>query len=170
VEIRRARPADAPAIAEVHVRSWQGAYPGLIPQDYLDALRPEDRVGWWRDALATTPWPVVLVAEEDGAVIGFASVSPTRDADDDSSTVGELQTIYLHPDAFGRGKGASLLHAALEVLRTAGFTEATLWALETNTRARRFYERHGFVNDGVTKRHDWIAFVATDVRYRITLA
>jgi len=31
------------AMATVHVRSWKGAYAGLIPQSYLDALRPELR-------------------------------------------------------------------------------------------------------------------------------
>ena len=45
------------SIAEVHVRSWKGAYPGLIPQSYLDALRAEDRVGAWDETLADSAWP-----------------------------------------------------------------------------------------------------------------
>lgn len=152
------------------MRSWQAAYPGLIPQDYLDALQPEDRIGWWRDAIASDPWPAVLVGEEAGLVVGFASVSPTRDDDADPSVVGEVQTVYLAPEVFGQGKGAVLLRTAVEELQAAGFREATLWALDTNSRARAFYERHGWTHDGATKRHDWISFVATDVRYRRPLA
>jgi len=43
MELRRAEPPDAIALARVHVRSWQAAYRKLMPDDYLDQLRPEDR-------------------------------------------------------------------------------------------------------------------------------
>ena len=42
--VRRATPEDAAGVAGVHVRSWQVAYRGLLPDDYLDGLRPEDRM------------------------------------------------------------------------------------------------------------------------------
>jgi hypothetical protein len=41
--LRAARPADAPLVADVHVRAWQVAYRGLLPEEYLDRIRPEDR-------------------------------------------------------------------------------------------------------------------------------
>lgn len=167
--IRRAGPDDARAIAALHVASWKAAYPGLIPQDYLDGLRPEDRLAAWEDLLSSSPWPVVLVAEVRGVLAGVACVGPSRDEDADPATVGELQAIYLHPDFFGAGVGEPLLDAAVAELDAAGFPVATLWALDVNARARRFYERHGWAFDGVTKRHDWQAFVATDVRYRRAL-
>jgi RimJ/RimL family protein N-acetyltransferase len=167
---------DAPSIATVYVRSWQGAYPGLIPQPYLDALTPEDRVAMWEAELAA--WPqtgtIVLLGPsapegEEGPITGFVSFSPTRDDDADPATVGELRTIYLDPTVFGTGGSDLLMTAALVALRGAAFASATLWALETNARARRFYERRGWRPDGATKLHDWGAFVATDVRYRIDL-
>jgi hypothetical protein len=43
VELRIARPADALAVAKVHVRSWRVGYRDLLPHDYLDALRPEEQ-------------------------------------------------------------------------------------------------------------------------------
>jgi len=180
VRIRRATAADAAAIATVHVRSWQGAYPGLIPQSYLDALRPEDRVGAWDETLSASTWPhsgvIVLLgpAPDDGAregpVTGFVSFGPTRDEDADATTVGEILTFYLDPDAFGSGGADLLMSAALVALGGARFTAATLWVLSTNARARRFYERRGWRPDGSSKLHDWDAFVATDVRYGIDLA
>lgn len=170
MRLRRAGPGDAPGITEVHVRAWKEAYPGLIPQDYLDALGVEDRLGQWDEALSGGPWPVVLVAEEGGTVLGFASIGPTRDDDLDGRRVGELQTLYLDPGRWGTGLGAQLHDEAMAELRRAGFVSASLWALDTNARARRFYERRGWTADGTTKLHDWGAFVATDVRYVLGLA
>jgi len=173
-DIRRAVVDDAAAIARVHVRAWQHAYPGLVPQDYLDALDAEERARAWQHVLMSTAWPHTGVfvatcpdasAPGDGAVVGFSAISPSRDDDADPSAVGEIQTVYVDPAAWGTGTGSRLVTRALDELRAAGFGAATLWTLSTNERARRFYERRGWVRDGVTKRHDWGAFVATDVRY-----
>ena len=168
MQVRRAEPDDARAIAELHVAAWKAAFPGLLPQDYLDDLAPEDRLGEWEQALGSSPWPVVLVAEEGGALLGFAALSPSRD-DDSDPTVGEVQTLYVGPGVWRSGVGRALLERAGEELASAGFTTATLWVLDVNERARRFYERHGWQLDGASKVHDWVAFVATDVRYRRAL-
>ena len=182
MRIRRAGPEDASSIAGVYVRSWQGAYPGLIPQSYLDALDAQDHVGPWEETLAASAWPrrgvIVLLgpAEPDGIegpVTGFVSFGPTRHGDldtgPDAQVVGEVLTFYLDPSAFGSG-GADLLMSAVLVALGAGyFASAMLWVLGTNARARRFYERRGWRPDGTTKLHDWGAFVATDLRYVIDL-
>ena len=196
MRIRRARPDDALAIATVYVRSWQGAYPGLIPQPYLDSLRAEERVSTWQDTLDASAWPqsgviVLLGPSEDasagkGSITGFVSFSPARDDHVDHvdhvdrvdhvgargtiDGVGEILTFYLDPSAFGSGGADLLMSAALVAFRGAHFTDAVLWVLGTNARARRFYERRGWHPDGTSKLHDWGAFVATDLRYVIDLA
>lgn len=179
MRIRRAVLDDAFSIATVYVRSWQGAYPGLIPQSYLDALTAEEQVGVWQDTLAASDWPhrgvIVLLGPTDdaaahGPITGFVSFSPTRDDDGDATGVGEIMTFYLDPSAFGSGGADLLMSAALVALRGAHFSSAMLWVLGTNARARRFYERHGWRPDGTTKLHDWEAFVATDMRYVLDLA
>ena len=167
--LRRAGVDDARSIAEVHVRAWKAAYPGLLPRDYLDTLRPEDRVGQWQEALRTSPWPVVLVAEDRGQLVGFCSYGPSRDEGVDQEATGELQTIYVEPAAWGAGWGRVLLQAAVAGLTESGFAEATLWVLGVNEAARGFYEHLGWHPDGVTKRHDWEEFVADDARYRRSL-
>ena len=43
VTVRHARAGDAPDLGLVHVRAWQAAYRGQMPDDYLDGLRPEER-------------------------------------------------------------------------------------------------------------------------------
>jgi GNAT superfamily N-acetyltransferase len=181
MEIRRALDDDSMSIASVHVRSWQAAYPGLIPQDYLDGLRPEDRVDGWSQVLLATDWPragvLVLVDDKssrsEGApskeILGFCHLCPTRDDDRDTSTTGEVTSIYLAPEAWGAGNGVALLAAAIDEMIVARYTTATLWALDTNARARRFYETGGWRLDGATKLNDWGTFVCTDVRYVLDL-
>jgi hypothetical protein len=58
--IRRATINDARAIAEVHVKSWQVAYRGLLPEDFLQNLSVERREEQWRRALQN-PEQVILV-------------------------------------------------------------------------------------------------------------
>lgn len=173
MRIKRATEDDALAIATVHVRSWQGAYPGLIPQSYLDALTPEDRVGSWAQLLKEDRWPrsgvLVLVGPATGSIEGFAHICPTRDEDLDPVSTGEITSIYLAPGAWGSGNGRALMAAALDEMAKAGYSTASLWALDTNTRARRFYEIGGWREDGTTKLHDWGTFQCTDIRYVIDL-
>jgi len=186
MEIRRATPADALAIATVHVRSWRAAYGGVLPQSYLDDLDAARLCAQWRQTLETTAWPVTgtlvvidaaaelsagqAAGADTAAITGFAHFGPTRDEDDDPQSVGELQTLYLDPLVWRRGAGSLLLGAVEKQLGEAGFATATAWTLENNDRARIFYERHGWHPDGATKFHDWGAFMATDVRYRVSLA
>ena len=87
-----------------------------------------------------------------GSIVGFVSAGPTRD-DDTPSSRGELGAIYLEEHVVGRGVGRGLLDRAVEGMRSAGFTRASLWVLDSNERARRFYERAGWVWDGTYSLH-----------------
>lgn len=168
VAIRPARIEDAPAIAVVHVRSWQGAYRGLLPQDFLDGLDPAQRVGRWQRAVSAADGTATgtIVADADGEVAGFVSYSPSRDSDVNPGQVGEIQAIHLLPAAWGRGMGRRLMGAALSRLAEAGFRQATLWVLDSNARARRFYEAGGWSADGAQRRDEDRGFPVTQVRYR----
>jgi ribosomal protein S18 acetylase RimI-like enzyme len=152
VTIREAVLADAVAIAEVHVASWRWAYRGHLPDDTLDALDPVALEQRWTSTMSN-PSASVLVAIDQGAVVGFASVGPADD-DDAVSGTAHLFAIYLVPEAAGRGIGRALLGRAEELMRTAGFTQASLWVLETNARARAFYERAGWAWDGTRSSHE----------------
>lgn len=112
---------------------------------------------------------MVLVAERQAGVIGFASVGPSRDPGADES-VGEVYAIYVVPEEWSRGVGRRLLSEAADAMREAGFREATLWVLDDNPRARRAYESAGWALDGAVKEDVVLDDVAiTEVRYRTTL-
>ncbi|WP_409466269.1 N-acetyltransferase family protein [Amycolatopsis sp. GA6-003] len=169
-EIRPATPSDAAGIATVHVASWQAAYAGLLPDDFLSALSIETRERFWASNLADPSRPhTILTARVANEVIGFAVFGPSRD-DDATPKTGELSSIYLLPSEWGRGTGRALHEECLRSLSTR-FETATLWVLSTNTRARAFYERAGWVPDGKTKVETMSdgAVTLEEVRYRVVL-
>lgn len=171
VVVRSATARDAPPIADLHVRSWQAAYHGMMPQDFLDGLDPADRLPLWRRALGD-PDPArrdVLVAAGETGICGFSSFGPTRDEDEDPDCVAEVRAIYVAPSALGQGYGRQLMAASLEHLARLGYQQVTLWVLDVNTRARRFYEVAGFQPDGALKVDDREGLSLQEVRYRRTL-
>jgi ribosomal protein S18 acetylase RimI-like enzyme len=171
VSVRRATPEEATDIASVHVRSWQGAYCGLLPQAYLDSLDAAQRVPRWERIIRESDWPrsgtFVALAAPD--VVGFVNISPARDEDSDAASIGEVTSIYVLPEAFGQGFGRELMGAALDTLATAGFVQATLWVLDSNVRAARFYAAAGWWPDGATKADHIADTPVTEVRYRHSL-
>lgn len=146
VLVRAASPDDLGAIVDVHVRAWREGYRGLIDQDYLDGMRPEDWAGRFRTAPADLSGPFTLVAVTDGAVCGHVTIGRSRD--DDIAASGEVWAVYVDPGHWGAGVGRALMDAAGHRLAQAGYERAFLWTLSANERARRFYERVGWQPDG----------------------
>jgi len=149
--IRSGTVADARAIATVHVASWRWAYRGALPDDLLDDLSVEEREPGWRSVLDDGA-TITLVAVRGDHVVGFANGGASRD-DDAEASIGEILSIYVTQQEAGAGTGRALLVAIQDGLRGRGFEGATLWVLETNARARTFYERQGWAWDGSRADH-----------------
>ena len=148
IEIRDGQPGDAHAIAAVQVESWRTAYHGLLPERVLASLSVLDRKQNWSKILSDPPpRTAILLAISNAVVVGFVAVGSDQDTTA-GSQAGQLYAIYVRSDQRGRGIGTHLHHAALDRLRTLGFTHAVLWVLERNERAIRFYRRHGWLADG----------------------
>jgi GNAT superfamily N-acetyltransferase len=148
--IRAATISDAHDIAEVHVAGWKAAYRGLMPDSVLDGLSVPKREEMWRRIIAEQKYQL-LVAEHDDRIVGFINFGSGRDSEAVPGLTGEILAIYVDPNRWHEGIGRGLLEAALSELKSAGFNEATLWVLDSNSRGRVFYERAGFSADGVTK-------------------
>ena len=162
MNVRPARPEDAAAIAAVHVRTWQVAYEHVFGADRLAALDEQlpVRVERWQRLLREEVG--VWVAEDDGRIVGFAGIGPSRDAGGE----GELYSIYVLPEAWGSGAGGALMAAARDAL-LAAYPVSILWVLDDNPRARRFYEREGWAADGGRKTDTFLGVEVTEVRYRL---
>lgn len=144
--IRAGEPADAEALAHLHLDVWDDAYTGLMPQQVLDDRRSDvdRRVELWREILAGDgpTW----VAEGPDGLVGFASAGTGRDNDVDTEL--ELKALYVRAAWWDTGVGYALFRQAV------GDRAAYLWVLAANDRAIRFYERQGFRLDGTEDEHD----------------
>jgi GNAT superfamily N-acetyltransferase len=165
--LREAVPDDAAAIADVHVRSWQAAYRGLLPEKFLDELRPADRATRYELGSLEPCAPKTLIAMIGEHVAGFTTIGPSRDAD--AACAGELRALYVDPDHWRSGVGRALLLEARRHLRAAGYDEALLWVLDGNATAERFYRADGWRADGATRQEDPWGVTATVHRFRSDL-
>jgi GNAT superfamily N-acetyltransferase len=166
MRIRQAQPEDAMAVAGVHVRSWQAAYRNILPDDYLDQLRPEDRAAKYDFASRDPLKPRTLVAVEEGmspAIHGFATTMPVTDSD--MPGYGELCALYVDPQHWGHGLGLALLSAARAQMFEHGFRNAILWVLTGNVRAERFYQNDGWTADGIRRKATVWDIEVDEVRY-----
>lgn len=96
--------------------------------DFPLAHTDDEVRAWVRDRLVRTA--EAWVAVDDGRVVAMMVVAP-----------GELDQLYVAPDRLGEGIGRRLVDLAKE-RSPAGLR---LWTFQVNERARRFYERNGFV-------------------------
>jgi N-acetylglutamate synthase-like GNAT family acetyltransferase len=163
--VREAQIGDAEAIANLVMRSWRAAYPGMVEQRVLDDLSLPEQTAKWTALLEGSM--TVLVAEQRGSLAGVIAIAkPSRDPDE-WTDVAELVAVYADPDKFRSGAGAALMTAALTRLREAQASAITVWTLNNNTRALAFYEQFGFKRDG--KSRDETDWHEPDVRLRRAL-
>lgn len=142
--IRPATIQDAPAIAEIHVASWQHAYRDLMPADFLAALSIDEREARWAGSIAKKS--PVLVAVIDGELAGFIAIGPSRDQDA-TPVMFEIWALYVAPAHWSGGVGRALWLAAREACAANGAKAISLWVIVGNERAIRFYESAGFAID-----------------------
>jgi len=142
------------------VHAWRSAYRHVLPPERLEAM-PIDETRWLHRINEPPPGWTTVVADDGGRVIGFASTGPSRD----QQGIGELYAIYVEPGAWSAGAGRALIASAEAALAEA-YGEATLWVLEDNPRARKFYERAGWELEGVRKIEAFLDTEVAEVRYR----
>lgn len=143
MEIRYITKDDDPfEISKIYESSWKYAYKGIIPQEYLDSIP----TGQWADGINKSGLNS-LVLIEDGKLIGTAGFCRSRW--EKYSDYGEIVSIYFLPDYIGKGYGRLLLTICIQELKQCGFRKVLLWVLEDNHRARKFYEKNGFIYSGV---------------------
>ena len=164
--IRRAGLADAETVARIHVESWNVAYRGIMPDDVIASTDLAYRTIFWNERIADREWPVFLLEDNDRAV-AFCQMIPTKDPDDDPKRVGHITSLHVLPELRGHGYGLVLMDHVRNELRRRKFTELTLWVLERNQKARAFYERCGFREDGGKRTYSHTN--VPEVRYRVKL-
>ena len=139
IDIRKAEPRDADAIAEVHHEAWRGAYAGIIPHRALTAMINRRGGEWWANAIRRAA--TVLVIEIGGKIAGYATLGRNRTRE--LKQQGEIYELYLRPECQGIGLGTRLFAAARQRLADHGLKGMVVWALEENDNALAFYTGAG---------------------------
>lgn len=161
----------------LHALGWRTAYRGYIPDSFLSGEITDGRwIPVFRQNYEEGVYRGLLLYEGD-IPLCCATYGPARVDHAAGDTVcsfsspdlagwGELVSLYAHPDHWGLGYGSILIEEILARMQAAGYPGCFLYVLRENNRARRFYEKHGFVWDGhsleVTLPPD---AVLTDLRY-----
>jgi GNAT superfamily N-acetyltransferase len=135
---------DAPAVASIHVTTWQEAYRRILPKAYLDGLEA-GRLGrqWGRDITRfNTPGDEAgFLAEVSGRPIGFAtagaSLRPAGSGD------GEIFMVYVLAEQRRRGVARALMKACADHCLRRGLFSVNVWVLQDNVRGCRVYEALG---------------------------
>lgn len=160
ISIRPARPADAFAIAAVHVAAWRSAYPGILPDTYLANLSVSRQAAYYDAAIRGTTG--VFVAAASGLdvppgpspgvgsgsvprIIGFGTAGRARAAGEIGGRrlgEGEIETLYVLDDWREHGIGRRLMRASAAHLAENGCRSVFLWVLRDNP-SRWFYQHLG---------------------------
>lgn len=164
MNIRRAEISDASEIARIHVETWRIAYAEIVPSSYLARLDKEERAKSWANKLSDPNEEARVAVLADGSIAGWTSFGPSRDNDDKEA--GEVYAIYVDQSHWGQGTGRTLLTDAILHLGRKGYSSVSLWVLEENQRARRFYEKAGFDLDGASKSIEIDESELREFRYR----
>jgi GNAT superfamily N-acetyltransferase len=130
--LRPARSDDVVAVAAIWREGWADGHVGHVPAGLVAIRTPESFVTRAAARRADT-----TVAEVDGEIAGFVMV------------VGdEVEQVYVSAGHRGSGVAADLLTEAARWVAVNGYRRAWLAVATGNARARRFYERQGWVDEG----------------------
>jgi GNAT superfamily N-acetyltransferase len=137
-EIRPAQPEEAQLLAAVQEQASVAALGHIFPPELYPYPR-EAILARWAEVV-DHPAKRVLIARVDDDPAGAACVSEEW-----------LEGLYVVPEQWGSGLADALHDQALDLVRAFGSTRCHLWVLEDNARARRFYERRGWQENGETR-------------------
>ena len=145
--MRRATHADLPAIDALFRRSFCDTFGHLYATADLDiflaGFTPE---AWQREY--DDPDHAFLVAEADGAIIGYTKLGPPSIPVESTRPLIELRQIYFDHAWLGRGLSRPMMDWAIDEGRRRGAEEMYLTVFTDNDRARALYRRYGFTEVG----------------------
>lgn len=148
INIRLATLDDSEFCADIHGRSWLFAYSECVDRTIIEERNKRWPVIWAKMLSNNQNSHYVITYDEN--IIGFFTINSVRDADL-NDTVYELVGLYLDPDYVGNGVGKLAMTWIKNEVKSRGYGRISLWVLDKNSRARRFYEKAGFVFDGASK-------------------
>ena len=149
ISVREANYEDMPRAASIMVTSFRTAFADFVSPDIMDACTNPENCRAMLESIYQEGKMHFLMSDDQGFLCW-------QDTDDGA----EIVAIHSLPESWGTGLGHAMLS---EALKQIGERKVYLWAFKDNTRARRFYEKHGFRWDGTERVSEFDG--ALEVRY-----
>ena len=140
MEIKMATLEDSRGISDIHVKSWQYAYKGIMPDSFLEALDINQRIEAWNSVLSDKRWPAYVAVDNTGSIQGFVHLCRCRDEDLDNDIYGEVTAVYISPTLVGKGIGAKLFMKADCTLKGRGLLQSCFMGFAGKQTGYRFLQ------------------------------
>ena len=158
-QIRRATYNDLVSLATIQTHSWKSAFNDILSNNTLNKYTDLDKC------------VKVLenVYKSNNGYLYIASINEKPCAElfwrigTEFEQSAEIVALHSIPESWGCGVGKAIMDKAINDIFDNGLKTVYLWVFEQNKRARRFYEKYGFVADGAS--HISIYDKAVEVRY-----
>jgi GNAT superfamily N-acetyltransferase len=168
IAIRTVLPEEAYEYTACHIACWRSAYKGIISDDFLDNMLANQKMiaKEWMQILGEPSDYKFFCAVLERKIVGRLILCKSQDEDKPAS--GQINAFYLLEQCWHKGYGRQMMDYAIITLKRMGYHEIILWVLEENIRARRFYEKCGFLFNGA-KKEIVIGKPLAAIRYAINL-
>ena len=147
VTFRNAAPSDAEALAELGRRSFVDTFGHLYSPQDLALFLANHSVDSWAQELAD-PAFAIRIGEAGGEAVAYAKIGPPKLPFEPRGAAVELRQFYVLSDWHGRGAAGEMMAWVLDEARRRGGDDLYLSVFVDNPRARAFYSRYGFVEEG----------------------
>lgn len=147
IAFRNAAPSDAEALAELGRTTFVATFGHLYSSEDLRTFLTNHSVECWALELAD-PAFAIRIGEADGRAVAYAKIGPPKLPFEPRGTAVELRQFYLLSDWHGRGAAGELMAWVLDEARRRGGDDLYLSVFVDNARARAFYAKYGFVEEG----------------------
>ena len=143
INIRKVKVGDANTLAFIQTESWKSAFNRILSKEDLDKYTDMNR--------AITLYSKLLNDNIGNGFILMINENPHCiaywDKTRDDEMEGDAEIICIHSlcDNWGKGYGTEMMNHILRDIKNSGFSKVMLWVFKENHRARKFYEKHGFV-------------------------
>ena len=157
--IERVKLGDEATLAYIQTESWKAGFKDILnPETLQQCTQIEKATAMYHHLLEQNIGNGYLLKVE-GEPHCMAWWDATREKD--MPGYAELICIHSLQNQWRKGYGSKMMDTILRDIKAAGYSKLMLWVFEENTRARRFYEAHGFTSSGKTKQ----SFEQTEICY-----
>ncbi len=160
ITIRKAKLGDEKILAFIQTESWKSAFVDIISAEDMERCTDIAKAEAMYENVLKSGYAEMSILELNGKPHCIAAWSKARNPQ--ISDCAELICIHSLCDKWGKGYGSMMMNHIIDEINNSGYNSVLLWVFEKNTRARTFYEKHGFELTNNTQ----ISYNAVEVMYR----